>query len=101
MPIVVFYNGGEPKAIDNRCPHMGFPLHRGTIDNGILAVIGIMHGSTSKADVRLISLRMTRLPIQLKLKMGTYSFIPEELKRTLSNMANVDFGREWSTTSGS
>ncbi|MGH9114596.1 MAG: Rieske (2Fe-2S) protein, partial [Acidimicrobiales bacterium] len=23
-------------AVDDRCPHMGFPLHRGTVDNGLL-----------------------------------------------------------------
>jgi nitrite reductase/ring-hydroxylating ferredoxin subunit len=26
----------EVYAIDNRCPHMGFPLHRGTVSDGIL-----------------------------------------------------------------
>ncbi|HSB38317.1 MAG TPA: Rieske (2Fe-2S) protein [Gaiellaceae bacterium] len=28
--------GGEIHAVDNRCPHMGFPLHRGTVNDGIL-----------------------------------------------------------------
>jgi nitrite reductase/ring-hydroxylating ferredoxin subunit len=27
---------GEVYAIDNRCPHMGFPLHRGSVIDGIL-----------------------------------------------------------------
>ena len=27
---------GEVRAIDNRCPHMGFPLHRGSVSDGIL-----------------------------------------------------------------
>ena len=27
---------GEVFAIDNRCPHMGFPLHRGSVSDGIL-----------------------------------------------------------------
>src|SRR5205809_4473018 len=26
----------EVYAVDNRCPHMGFPLHRGTVTDGIL-----------------------------------------------------------------
>jgi nitrite reductase/ring-hydroxylating ferredoxin subunit len=26
----------EVYAVDNRCPHMGFPLHRGTVNDGIL-----------------------------------------------------------------
>lgn len=34
--IVVFYHGGEFYALDNRCPHMGFPLHRGSVKDGIL-----------------------------------------------------------------
>ena len=36
VPIVLFYSGGKFHAVDNRCPHMGFPLHRGTIEDGIL-----------------------------------------------------------------
>lgn len=36
VPIAVFYDEGVLYAVDNRCPHMGFPLHRGTIDHGVL-----------------------------------------------------------------
>lgn len=35
-PIAVFNDDGEIRAVDNRCPHMGFPLHKGTIKDGIL-----------------------------------------------------------------
>ena len=34
--IVVFWHEGTPYAVDNRCPHMGFPLSRGTIRDGVL-----------------------------------------------------------------
>jgi nitrite reductase/ring-hydroxylating ferredoxin subunit len=34
--IVVFYHEGEVYALDNRCPHMGFPLSRGSTKDGIL-----------------------------------------------------------------
>ena len=34
--IVVFVVDGEVYALDNRCPHMGFPLSQGTIRDGIL-----------------------------------------------------------------
>ncbi|MGE0056756.1 MAG: Rieske (2Fe-2S) protein [Dehalococcoidia bacterium] len=34
--ILVIYEDGEVYALDNRCPHMGFPLHRGTVSDGIL-----------------------------------------------------------------
>jgi nitrite reductase/ring-hydroxylating ferredoxin subunit len=35
-PICLFADGDEVHAVDNRCPHMGFPLHRGTVCDGIL-----------------------------------------------------------------
>ena len=34
--LVLFASGDKIYAVDNRCPHMGFPLHRGTVKNGIL-----------------------------------------------------------------
>lgn len=34
--VVVFYNEGKAYALDNRCPHMGFPLSRGSTKDGIL-----------------------------------------------------------------
>ena len=35
-PILVVHDGGRVFALDNRCPHMGFPLDRGSVDDGIL-----------------------------------------------------------------
>jgi nitrite reductase/ring-hydroxylating ferredoxin subunit len=35
-PILVIYDRGRVVALDGRCPHMGFPLERGTIEDGIL-----------------------------------------------------------------
>ena len=34
--LCLFAEGEEVYAVDNRCPHMGFPLHRGTVCDGIL-----------------------------------------------------------------
>lgn len=34
--IAVFYHEGKVWAVDNRCPHMGFPLHMGSLCDGIL-----------------------------------------------------------------
>src|SRR5215211_831241 len=34
--VCLFADGDDVHAVDNRCPHMGFPLHRGTIADGIL-----------------------------------------------------------------
>jgi nitrite reductase/ring-hydroxylating ferredoxin subunit len=35
-PILVVYDSGRVVAFDNRCPHMGFPLDRGSVEDGIL-----------------------------------------------------------------
>ena len=34
--LALFFHDGRVHALDNRCPHMGFPLHRGTLRDGIL-----------------------------------------------------------------
>src|SRR5438477_1893949 len=35
-PILLIHGGGHLFALDNRCPHMGFPLERGSVEDGIL-----------------------------------------------------------------
>jgi nitrite reductase/ring-hydroxylating ferredoxin subunit len=35
-PILLVHEDGHVFALDNRCPHMGFPLDRGSIEDGIL-----------------------------------------------------------------
>ncbi|MDR5683509.1 MAG: nitrite reductase (NAD(P)H) small subunit [Armatimonadota bacterium] len=34
--VALFAHQGRIYAVDNRCPHMGFPLHRGSVHDGIL-----------------------------------------------------------------
>jgi nitrite reductase/ring-hydroxylating ferredoxin subunit len=34
--VCVIWHEGRFYAVDDRCPHMGFPLHRGTVDQGLL-----------------------------------------------------------------
>jgi hypothetical protein len=46
-PILVVYERGLLFALDNRCPHMGFPLERGSVEDGIL--IGTTLALISKA----------------------------------------------------
>lgn len=36
MAIALFRHEGAVHAVDNRCPHMGFPLSKGTVKNGVL-----------------------------------------------------------------
>ena len=35
-PLLVICDGSRCFAVDNRCPHLGFPLHRGSVADGIL-----------------------------------------------------------------
>jgi nitrite reductase/ring-hydroxylating ferredoxin subunit len=46
--ICLFANEEEVHAVDNRCPHMGFPLHRGTVCDGILTC----HWHHARFDLR-------------------------------------------------
>ncbi len=34
--VFLLADGDDVHAVDNRCPHMGFPLHRGSVGDGIL-----------------------------------------------------------------
>jgi len=34
--IALFHHEGEVRAVDNRCPHMGFPLSEGSVEDGVL-----------------------------------------------------------------
>src|SRR5215216_3920870 len=34
--LALFAANGQVSAVDNRCPHMGFPLSQGTVKDGIL-----------------------------------------------------------------
>src|SRR5262249_41487706 len=35
-PILVVHDKNRVFALDNRCPHMGFPLDRGSVEDGTL-----------------------------------------------------------------
>ncbi len=35
-PILIVFDHGGVYALDNRCPHMGFPLDRGSVEDGVL-----------------------------------------------------------------
>jgi len=47
-PIVVFIHEEQIFAVDNRCPHMGFPLHTGSLCDGILTC----HWHHARFDVK-------------------------------------------------
>ena len=47
-PVCVFWSDGAPFALDDRCPHMGFPLHRGTVESGLVTC----HWHNARFDLR-------------------------------------------------
>src|SRR5689334_10153666 len=36
VPLVIFRHDATAYAIEDRCPHLGFPLHQGTVENGLV-----------------------------------------------------------------
>ena len=36
LPVLVVWHDNRAYAIEDRCPHMGFPLHQGTVEAGLL-----------------------------------------------------------------
>ena len=36
QPVCVVWHEGRAYAVDDRCPHLGFPLHRGSVHDGLL-----------------------------------------------------------------
>lgn len=46
--VLLIWLDDEVFAVDNRCPHMGFPLHRGTVGDGILTC----HWHHARFDLR-------------------------------------------------
>jgi nitrite reductase/ring-hydroxylating ferredoxin subunit len=46
--VLLVADGDHVIALDNRCPHMGFPLHRGSIEDGILTC----HWHHARFDLR-------------------------------------------------
>jgi nitrite reductase/ring-hydroxylating ferredoxin subunit len=36
QPVCIWWHDGKPYALQDRCPHLGFPLHRGTVESGMV-----------------------------------------------------------------
>lgn len=36
LPVLVVWHDERPYAIEDRCPHLGFPLHQGTVEAGLV-----------------------------------------------------------------
>jgi nitrite reductase/ring-hydroxylating ferredoxin subunit len=59
--VALFYHNSKVHAVDNRCPHMGFPLSKGTVKDSTL-VIGIMHALILTMEEHLISGLVMSIP---------------------------------------
>ena len=47
-PVLICWHEGQIFALDNRCPHMGFPLSKGSLDHGLLTC----HWHHARFDLR-------------------------------------------------
>ena len=47
-PVLLCWHEGQVFALDNRCPHMGFPLGKGSLDGGLLSC----HWHHARFDLR-------------------------------------------------
>jgi len=47
-PVLLCWHEGQVFALDNRCPHMGFPLAKGSLDDGLLTC----HWHHARFDLR-------------------------------------------------
>ena len=47
-PVLLCWHEGQIFALDNRCPHMGFPLSKGSLDHGLLTC----HWHHARFDLR-------------------------------------------------
>src|SRR6476646_3453343 len=57
-PVCVFWSDGAAYAVDDRCPHMGFPLHRGSVESGLLTC----HWHNARFETRARVARWIRGP---------------------------------------
>ena len=78
--VCLFADGNEVHAVDNRCPHMGFPLHRGTVCDGILTC----HWHHARFDLRTggtfdqFADELRRFPVELDGDAVLVDVIPRE-----------------------
>src|SRR5258706_8153781 len=99
-PILVVYDRGRVLAFDNRCPHMGFPLDRGSIEDGILtchwhhARFDLASGCTSDLwpdDAQTIPTEVRDSDVWVKPTFGQAA-PPEHWRRRLHDGLTHDVG---------
>jgi nitrite reductase/ring-hydroxylating ferredoxin subunit len=68
--IAVFLEGGNVFALDNRCPHMGFPFTGAPFETASSPATGTMRSSTSPAVARSTSSPTTPPPFAVEVSEG-------------------------------
>ncbi|MFD1676517.1 Rieske (2Fe-2S) protein [Alicyclobacillus fodiniaquatilis] len=87
--IAVFAHEDNFYAVENRCPHMGFPLHMAACATVFSLVTGITRDSMYVAAAPWIRLPTTCLPIRSRWKTVKFGSIrclkPRKTSRNTSN----------------
>ncbi|WP_202080636.1 Rieske (2Fe-2S) protein [Caldalkalibacillus salinus] len=87
--IAVFYHEETFFAVDNRCPHLGFPLHMGSLCDGLLTC----HWHHARFDVRSGGTMdpwaddVTTYPVHVE-NNEVWVYTVPHTKRTLTNIKN-------------
>jgi len=92
--LALFFHDGRVHAVDNRCPHMGFPLHRGTLQDGILtchwhhARFDLESGGTfdqfaDEARVFPVEVRDGEVWVDLSLRGNRLAYLRQRLREGL------------------
>ena len=97
-PILVVYDRGRVFALDHRCPHMGFPLDRGSVDDGILTC----HWHHARFDLKsvtaphsepyffVIRLKSFSADVQRPAPSHVPQHAPSSLRRRFPDLASRD-----------
>ena len=99
-PILVLEDGGRIFALDNRCPHMGFPLDRGSIEDGILTCHWHTRDLILRAAAPSIFGRTMCRAARLNSARGKYGCSPNSGDQ-MPLTGGSDSNRAWPITLGS
>ena len=100
-PLLVVYDDGKVFALDNRCPHLGFPLHRGSVEDGILTCHW-HHARFDLASGCTFDLWADDVPTAaVRYGMAWYGSVRTRATPMVMPTGAIDCVRGWSRTSAS
>jgi Rieske [2Fe-2S] domain len=77
-PVLLCWHEGQVFALDNRCPHMGFPLSKGSLDQGLLTYLPLASRRRWRIASQTISrtlARAYRLQFDSTIVHGAYGVV--------------------------